>query len=1516
MRSEEEQSFRELKYEEAIKVEKLLGDLKKLEQEERSLSIDFEMERRRSMSRPPGLQQDNRYAEMMAAKASKLEKLRRQRQDLMLERDIIDSDLEGIKTDKQVKPRPPILQSMQRLFPDRTEKLRETDQVLDENILDKIRQMQPNSREVSSLLKTMERDKQRLLQLHREHNLVLDEIQSQDKGEAIAQSTIEMPSKRYLEEARERLMQETQQPPARSTLLPPIRDAKDTSPAQEQEGQTTSLRRPLPPPPLQESWPVDHLEAKVAEDSRRPAASMVGRASETRMMPKPANLQTPLPALARPSSLQEEIRQLRNEYLLQGGRNQSLLEAIEALEREAALAQLPSSRPSHPPVRTSSVGQGAQRGDERVPAWFSEEMSKFEQYIQERKAENMKLKAQLEHVSGRSALATDRTERKDEVSFRIPLMEEEEELRQLEMLPKSSAIYDMRKQHLKEVIEMKYKLQQLKQEAEKTELENQIEEQRKEHERRKWVLMQQQQLLEAKYRKHFARENPIESLGGKEAQSEAYNFEAGFAVFFDYILGLPTKVNNQVQVVFGFYLGQEPKTSPKALPMTDVDVVGISSRRAVLALKRQFMKVSPNSNLKLIVEVQSVNPATLGKGPKMVPIGWTMLPVFTDDDLNRGLFRVPAFMPPVRPDLEKDDVAGLYRMKGMEFYLRLVPRQLLPFHDKFTVNPETTQVQYKYPKGLAPPAAEPPRPLKDHFVTPTSKIDASPGQITRSLSKPRPASKLEDSGAASLHSAVAPALEEVEPAWPLITFCVNLQELDGSLFENSHCSSLSFFFFKISLVLLQDGAAEMVPFQCQEVPREAGQPSELHSGTMFTSSPCEVAQGPAISLQSAILMKDIPVRENLTVMIELVGEVLTTGEERTRKEQPIAWTSHSLFRRELETELELNEDTFETLLLVPPLRVDKSSVDIIEAQKEQARLLSMDGLCNESSDMFLNSPIPRIVFSVSSDLGAVLGSSLLPAGTQELSDADRDALRIFDAFDSEPWLPAPKPPLLKQVFTQDDGFDVYVDAARHLPDNTTLSAVTCFLANKHMSITGQFWKEVDCRTADLHNPIFLARKEFRKEAGQEWDPTLTLVIRLDAVEKPPGEKAVGVGIVGFSLLNIFLDPTTEQQPDDSSTQEMLLNQGSFQVPVYMVGLHKEQPLSVRAMEEEKRRLCTTLLIRLIQAPRAPDGLSVLSSASYGSNEAQMKEAGLLVWPKPYALGHYSSESCSPTEQERYIYEAREVEPLPTIAELQTILEIEFTEEEVDATKNKDVFLPENFEVNLSNFRQVIRKYLKGKPATKLIGSNFNVPYFPEKGFHLSVDGFDITASDVNILWAACLVSSFPHGTYYHSEHAITKDVVIFDDLDLDSDVQCPRYQDAMKSFTMQTLNDKKMSAMIIDVRVVVDAVRVKKKMKMLKERKTVQLGFAIIPVIHSNYVMSGNYRVPVYTTRSQPFSSYFEKDQSLDSVKEGPTSHLLEFIENGVKRRAVDSRLADDAATGQLFRCVESSGIEQRDLQG
>jgi len=70
---------------------------------------------------------------------------------------------------------------------------------------------------------------------------------------------------------------------------------------------------------------------------------------------------------------------------------------------------------------------------------------------------------------------------------------------------------------------------------------------KKEHQRRDWIMQQQQQLLEAKYRKHMAKENPISKLveGGDE-EIAPYLPEAGFAVYVDYILNLPTRVQNQV----------------------------------------------------------------------------------------------------------------------------------------------------------------------------------------------------------------------------------------------------------------------------------------------------------------------------------------------------------------------------------------------------------------------------------------------------------------------------------------------------------------------------------------------------------------------------------------------------------------------------------------------------------------------------------------------------------------------------------------------------------------------------------------------------------------------------------------------------------------------------------------------------------------------------------------------------------------------------------------------------------
>jgi hypothetical protein len=62
---------------------------------------------------------------------------------------------------------------------------------------------------------------------------------------------------------------------------------------------------------------------------------------------------------------------------------------------------------------------------------------------------------------------------------------------------------------------------------------------------------------------------------------------------------------------------------------------------------------------------------------------------------------------------------------------------------------------------------------------------------------------------------------------------------------------------------------------------------------------------------------------------------------------------------------------------------------------------------------------------------------------------------------------------------QGDGFDLYIDGARYLPDNVSLSLVTAYVASADMVMYGKLDKDVDPRSKSVWSPLYLARKEFR-----------------------------------------------------------------------------------------------------------------------------------------------------------------------------------------------------------------------------------------------------------------------------------------------------------------------------------------------------------------------------------------------------------------------------------------------------
>ena len=55
-----------------------------------------------------------------------------------------------------------------------------------------------------------------------------------------------------------------------------------------------------------------------------------------------------------------------------------------------------------------------------------------------------------------------------------------------------------------------------------------------------------------------------------------------------------------------------------------------------------------------------------------------MLRLFTPtaSDLNRGLWRVPMFSPPIRPDMLPEDLASLHGVGSTEIFMRITPAQV------------------------------------------------------------------------------------------------------------------------------------------------------------------------------------------------------------------------------------------------------------------------------------------------------------------------------------------------------------------------------------------------------------------------------------------------------------------------------------------------------------------------------------------------------------------------------------------------------------------------------------------------------------------------------------------------------------------------------------------------------------------------------------------------------------------------------------------------------------------------
>ena len=148
-----------------------------------------------------------------------------------------------------------------------------------------------------------------------------------------------------------------------------------------------------------------------------------------------------------------------------------------------------------------------------------------------------------------------------------------------------------------------------------------------------------------------------------------------------------------------------------------------------------------------------------------------------------------------------------------------------------------------------------------------------------------------------------------------------------------------------------------------------------------------------------------------------------------------------------------------------------------------------------------------------------------------------------DGLDQMPFILGTKPTpsfAAADRFKPGDGIDVYIDAARFLPDNCTLSRVCLKLFSADKKPIGATYEALAAGPSPRASPVFGLRACLR----QDFTPTELCLIRVDALDSLTGEAVV----VGYSFLRLFSSDKGTQPAGEE--ERFFLNAGAFQVRVW------------------------------------------------------------------------------------------------------------------------------------------------------------------------------------------------------------------------------------------------------------------------------------------------------------------------------------------------------------------------------
>ena len=864
---------------------------------------------------------------------------------------------------------------------------------------------------------------------------------------------------------------------------------------------------------------------------------------------------------------------------------------------------------------------------------------------------------------------------KDPVDLMRQLGQQEEEMmRGLESLPKDSELYNMRMEHARQMVTLRC-------EIEKTMQERTLEELKQERERvamqraraaqqDKWAQEQKRALLESEVRRRLAAQGALKTEMLEENKLK-YEPSSGFYIYWDFVSDIPMRFTS-CRLVYAFYDGATAVSGAKASSSEQGKSEG-NKMVVVHASHRRVTHMPPVPHLRLVVEVQNVAASSA-----ITAIGWAVLELFDHEArFKTGRFALPLFRPPPQVTAGDSVLRTLETVtKRATLYLRIGFAERHALDVGFKVESGQTSVYSPPPyweSGPKPETPEPP-PVPDR---PEPERDVAKGLEI----------KEEGPVAAGVDEELLPHLQVRGPAVGLGLHAQALMEFRPA--------SGSFDASKELAIAGPENVPYQVLFSVYTPHPSGGLTGAGHGSgqdaaavwatrpivgsAAFRGGAAPGAQEPKVNVTYNEIKRFEALNAPFASQDMTQGGMWLVAKVLARRPSSAAPPGTPQGSRMGTPTRNAPPPTGERVLVAWSfVRVPEGCLSAYEPGQHQVPSVDL------SLELY-PPPASPPPYSLPPQNATPLGSLVLtlydptrytpmagppkpppgvtPVIEERVEEVEQEKVEEQKEKEVEKTF-IPHSLKANDVYydPSGDAFDLYVDAVRFPPYNALASrlVVRCVTNTFKLIFSQSAFCVLDSPSRSSH----VLKFHFEYRAGPI-DPTALLIMRLDVLDRyviqedvngsttklpaedqfeaaaaraaqNPGAKCMRT--CGFSMLNIFskrpsdVEPGAALWPDHSSDQQFCLNSRAFQLPVSMQSPQRSERINASALDKLPKLVGTSLLVRIVSAPKSKDGLKLLSVKNV--EEAEWVQVGLKIPPPAYGpTPVYDTSRYEPTRSE-------------------------------------------------------------------------------------------------------------------------------------------------------------------------------------------------------------------------------------------------------------------------------------------